>query len=57
MQLTELEFDELNFFAQVKKKPGLFLGKPSILSLRDQLFGMDYAFLTLLRRICRKSTD
>ena len=44
MQLTELKFDELNFFAQVKKKPGLFLGKPSLLSLRDQLFGMGYAF-------------
>lgn len=38
------EFDELAFFAQVKKKPGLFLGKPSLLSFRDQLFGMDYAF-------------
>lgn len=44
MQVTELKFDELNFFAQAKKKPGLFLGKPSLLSLRDQLFGMGYAF-------------
>lgn len=44
MQLTELQFDELRFFAQMKKRPGLFLGKPSLLSLRDQLFGMGYAF-------------
>ena len=40
----ETQFDELMFFAQVKKRPGAFLGKPSLLSLRDQLFGMDYAF-------------
>ena len=44
--LTSLEcnFNELVFFAQIKKKPGIFLGKPSLLSLRDQMFGMDYAF-------------
>lgn len=44
MTNTEREFDELLFFAQVKKRPGLFLGKRSLLSLRDQLFGMEYAF-------------
>ena len=38
------KFDELVFFAQMKKRPGLFLGKASLLSLRDQLFGMGYAF-------------
>ncbi len=38
------KFDELEFFASVKKRPGLYLGKPSLLSLRDQLFGMEYAF-------------
>ena len=37
-------FDELEFFAQVKKRPGFFLGKPSLLSFRDQLIGMEYAF-------------
>lgn len=37
-------FDELQFFAQVKKRPGAWLGRPSLLSLRDQLFGMRYAF-------------
>jgi len=44
--LTDMEtkFDELEFFAQVKKRPGLFLGEPSFLSFRDQLFGMEYAF-------------
>lgn len=44
--LTNIDtrFDELVFFAQVKKRPGLFLGKPSLLSFRDQLFGMNYAF-------------
>ena len=41
---TERIFNELIFFAQIKKRPGLFLGKPSLLSFRDQLFGMDYAF-------------
>lgn len=40
----ETKFDELNFFAKVKKNPGLYLGIPSLLSLRDQLFGMEYAF-------------
>ena len=40
----ENKFDELEFFASVKKRPGLYLGKPSLLSLRDQLFGMEYAF-------------
>lgn len=44
MTNAEPEFDELVFFAQVKKRPGLFLGKPSLLSLRDQLIGMEYAF-------------
>ena len=38
------QFHELLFFAQVKHRPGMFLGKASLLSLRDQLFGMDYAF-------------
>ena len=38
------EFDELSFFADVKKRPGVYFGQPSLLSLRDQLFGMEYAF-------------
>ena len=44
--LTNMEskFDELLFFAQVKKKPGLHLGAKSLLSFRDQLYGMNYAF-------------
>ena len=37
-------FDELSFFAEVKKRPALFFGKPSILSLRDYIFGMAHAF-------------
>ena len=37
-------FDELAFFASLKKRPGMYLGKPSLLSLHDQLFGMTYAF-------------
>ena len=41
---TTRSFNELVFFAQIKKRPGPFLGKPSLLSFRDQLFGMDYAF-------------
>ena len=44
--LTNIDskFDELVFFAQVKKIPALYFGKPSLLSFRDQLFGMKYAF-------------
>ena len=38
------EFDELIFFAKVKKRPGLFFGRKSLMSLRDHLFGMIYAF-------------
>ena len=38
------KFDELSFFAEVKKRPNLLLGKTSIISLRDFIFGMDYAF-------------
>ena len=41
---TDSKFDELMFFAQVKKRPGLHLGQPSLVSFRDQLFGMSYAF-------------
>ena len=37
------EFDELKFFADVKIKPGVYYGNPSLLSLRDQLSGMEYA--------------
>ena len=37
-------FDELLFLAQMKKRPGLYLGEPSLLSLRDHLFGMENAF-------------
>ena len=38
------QFEELLFFAKVKKMPGAWFEKPSLLSLRDQLFGMRYAF-------------
>lgn len=38
------KFDELEFFAEVKKCPNKFFGKPSLLSLRDYIFGMSHAF-------------
>ena len=38
------KFDELVFFAKVKKRPGLFLGTTSLLHLTHQLLGMEYAF-------------
>ena len=41
---SEGQFDELEFFSKVKKRPGLYIGQTSLLSLRDQLFGMEYAF-------------
>ena len=37
-------FDELNFFAEVKKRPNMFFGNPSILSLRDFIAGMSHAY-------------
>ena len=44
MPIKKCNFDELAFFADVKNRPGVYFGKPSLLSLRDQLFGMDFAF-------------
>lgn len=38
------EFHELVFLAKVKKCPGIYLGRKSLTSLRDQLLGMNYAF-------------
>ena len=43
------DFDELKFFADVKKRPGVYFGKPSLLSLRDQLFGMEYTLSTAIK--------
>jgi hypothetical protein len=40
----ECSFDELLFFAQVKKQPGAYLGKPSFLAFHNMLGGMEYAF-------------
>lgn len=37
-------FDELRFFAAVKKRPGMLLGSTSLISLRDVLHGVGYAF-------------
>ncbi len=44
--LTSLHesFNELLFFAVVKRAPGVFLGDKNFMSMRDQLFGMRYAF-------------
>lgn len=44
MANAETKFEELKFFAEVKQRPGMHLGEPSLLSFRDQLFGMQYAF-------------
>ena len=44
---TTNNFDELKFFAEVKKQPCLFFGNPSLISLRDQIYGMYYAFSVL----------
>ncbi len=44
MTNTKQNFNELVFFSQVKRRPGVYFGKPSLLSFRDQLFGMEYAF-------------
>ena len=40
----ENQWDELMLFAQLKERPGLYLGGKSLLSLRDHLFGMQHAF-------------
>lgn len=41
---SENRFDELRFFAEVKRRPGMFLRKTSLISLRDYIFGMYYVF-------------
>ena len=38
------DFDELKFFAELKKRPGMYCRVPSLYSLRDYLTGMEYAF-------------
>ncbi len=38
------EFNELQFFAEIKKRPQMYLGKRSLISLRDYYFGMMHAF-------------
>ena len=43
--MNNINFDEMDFFNRVKNQPALFLGKPSLLSLRDYIFGMQHAFL------------
>lgn len=40
----EKQFDELVFFAQVKRRPGAFFGRKSLIGLRDMLCGMQFAF-------------
>ncbi len=37
-----MAFDELGLLCQIKARPEIFLGKKSLLSLRDFLFGVDY---------------
>lgn len=44
MNENKCTFDELEFFAHIKKRPGMYFGQPSLLSLRDFLFGMSLAF-------------
>ena len=41
---TPAEFDELMFFGRMKARYGAHIGKKSILSLRDYIGGMEYAF-------------
>ena len=38
------EFDELLFLAQIKKRPGMYLGRKSLTGLRDYLSGMHHGF-------------
>lgn len=38
------KFDELSFFSKIKHCPAIFLGKKSLVSLRDYIAGMNYAF-------------
>jgi len=39
-----MKFDELAFFARVKRRPGVFFGRKSLTGLRDMLGGMQFAF-------------
>lgn len=38
------DFDELAFFAGVKKRPAMYIGRRSLIGLRDMVFGMKLAF-------------
>ena len=44
MENVECNFDELLFFAKVRKLPGAFIGAPSLLAFHNMLGGMEYAF-------------
>ncbi len=44
MKEEKHEFNELELFAHIKKRPGLYFGQPSLISLRDFLLGMSLAF-------------
>ena len=39
-----MELEMLTMMAKMKTKPGVFFGRKSLMSLRDQLWGMMYAF-------------
>jgi len=38
------DFDELAFLAQIKERPGMYFGRPSLRSMADMIFGMHHAF-------------
>ena len=44
MNENNCTFDELEFFAHIKKRPGMYFGEPSLISMRDYLNGMEHAF-------------
>ena len=37
-------FHELDFFARIKKRPGMYFGRPSLRSMADMIAGMCHAF-------------
>jgi len=52
-----MEFEELKFLAEVKRRPGMYLGEKSLKALRDWLFGMRFAFEACGQGDALKYTD
>ncbi|MBP3923327.1 MAG: hypothetical protein J6D27_10205 [Ruminiclostridium sp.] len=44
MNENKCTFNELEFFAHIKKRPGMYFGEPSLFFMRNYILGMQHAF-------------